>query len=164
MDYFYNNIYFLKAIKILFILLCVRYSVKFLKRCFAIWFTNKEFKNNLNNLYNQLVNIVCWSIGGITILATLNVNISALLAGLGLTGFAVGFACKDVLSNSLSGFIIMLYSPFEIGDIVAVKGNIGRFESINFRYVKLIADSGAVILIPNSAILNEIILVNDSNK
>ena len=163
-DVILNNLYLLKFIKIIIILIVVIYVSKLLKRCFEICFKNKKFKTNLSKLYCQLVNIFCWSIGGVTILGTLDVDISALLAGLGLTGFAVGFACKDVLSNSLSGFIIMLYSPFEIGDIITIKGKVGRFDSINFRYVKLISDSGEIVLIPNSSILNEIILVNDSVK
>jgi small-conductance mechanosensitive channel len=163
-DFIVNNIYFLKFIKIIMILILVIYFSRFLKRCFKVCFKNKQFKKNLSGLYCQLVNIFCWSVGVVTILGTLDVNISALLAGLGLTGFAVGFACKDVLSNSLSGFIIMLYSPFEIGDVITIKGKVGKFDSINFRYVKLISNSGEIVLIPNSSILNEIILVNDSVK
>jgi small-conductance mechanosensitive channel len=58
----------------------------------------------------------------------------------------------------------MLYSPFEIGDVITIKGKVGKFDSINFRYVKLISNSGEIVLIPNSSILNEIILVNDSVK
>ena len=47
--------------------------------------------------------------GLVTALGTAGVNVSALVAGLGLTGFALGFAFRDVLSNLLAGVLILLY-------------------------------------------------------
>ena len=47
--------------------------------------------------------------GAVTALGTLGVDVSALVAGLGLTGFAVGFAIKDILSNVIAGFLIIMY-------------------------------------------------------
>jgi Small-conductance mechanosensitive channel len=51
--------------------------------------------------------------GLITSLGTFGINISALVAGLGLTGFALGFALKDVVSNLIAGSIILLHRPFK---------------------------------------------------
>ncbi|HVW37294.1 MAG TPA: hypothetical protein VHB99_08305, partial [Pirellulales bacterium] len=56
------------------------------------------------------------AIGLVTASGSLGVDVSALVAGLGLTGFAVGFAVKDILSNWLAGILILVYEPFRRGD------------------------------------------------
>ena len=55
-------------------------------------------------------------------LGTLGINVSALVAGLGLTGFALGFAFRDALSNVLAGVMILLYHPFHRGDCANITG------------------------------------------
>ena len=74
---------------------------------------------------------------------------SALVAGLGLTGFALGFALKDTISNLISGVLILLYKPFKIGDRIKISGYEGIVVSIDLRYTELDAE-GNKILIPNS--------------
>src|SRR5262245_49558929 len=60
--------------------------------------------------------------GFVTALGTLGINVSALVAGLGLTGFALGFAFRDALSNVLAGAMILLYHPIHRGDHVSILG------------------------------------------
>jgi small-conductance mechanosensitive channel len=64
--------------------------------------------------------------GLITALGAGGLNVSALVTGLGLTGFALGFALKDVLSNLLSGIMLLLYRPFNIGDRIRMGEYEGR--------------------------------------
>ena len=87
--------------------------------------------------------------GFITALGTLGINVSALVAGLGLTGFALGFALKDTISNLISGVLILLYKPFKIGHLIKTSGYEGTVVSIDLRYTELDAE-GNKILIPNS--------------
>ena len=87
--------------------------------------------------------------GFITALGTLGINVSALVAGLGLTGFALGFALKDTISNLISGVLILSYKPFKIGDRIKISGYEGIVVSIDLRYTELDAE-GNKILIPNS--------------
>src|SRR5262249_50756169 len=61
--------------------------------------------------------------GIVSALGTVGVNVSALGAGLGLTGFALGFALKDALSNMLAGVLILSYRPF-------LHGQRTRFQAI----------------------------------
>ena len=60
--------------------------------------------------------------GIVTALGTAHVNVSALVASLGLTGFALGFALKDALSNTLAGILILIYQPFRRGDHIITSG------------------------------------------
>ena len=96
--------------------------------------------------------------GFVTALGTLGINVSALVAGLGLTGFALGFALKDIISNLLSGILILLYQPFKIGNTIKVAGYEGDVVSINLRYTELNSE-GNRILLPNSKIVTDPITV-----
>ena len=88
-------------------------------------------------------------IGFVTALGTAGVNVTALVAGLGLTGFALGFALKDALSNFLAGALILFYRPFGIGDRISVTNLEGVVAEINLRYTILNAGN-KTYLIPNS--------------
>ncbi|PCH59250.1 MAG: mechanosensitive ion channel [Gammaproteobacteria bacterium] len=96
--------------------------------------------------------------GFILALGVLGVNVSALIAGLGLTGFALGFALKDTISNLLSGVLILLYQPFEIGDRIKISGYEGDVVAIDLRYTEL-SSEGDKILIPNSKLFTDPITV-----
>ena len=86
-------------------------------------------------------------------LGTLGVNVSALVAGLGLSGFALGFALRDALSNLLSGVLIILYQPFKVGDLIVVTGFEGEVVEINLRYTVLSSGENK-FMIPNASIFN----------
>jgi small conductance mechanosensitive channel len=67
----------------------------------------------------------------------MGVNVSALVAGLGLTGFALGFAFRDVLSNFLSGVLLLLFRPFRVGNHISINDLEGEVVSIDLRYTVL---------------------------
>ena len=98
--------------------------------------------------------------GLITSLGTFGINISALVAGLGLTGFALGFALKDVVSNLIAGSIILLHKPFKINDRIIVVGHEGKVIKIDLRYTTIEAEDKKILL-PNSILFTkEIIILN----
>ncbi|MFL6622592.1 MAG: mechanosensitive ion channel family protein [Sulfurifustaceae bacterium] len=97
-------------------------------------------------------------LGIVTAAGTLGVNISALVAGLGLTGFAVGFALRDTISNVLAGVLLLVYRPFDINDRINVTSQEGIVVSIDLRYTTLDSDSTR-ILIPNSVLFTNPIIV-----
>jgi small-conductance mechanosensitive channel len=97
----------------------------------------------------------------ISISAT-GLNVGGLVAGLGLTGFALGFALRDVLANLLSGIMLLLYRPFDIGDDIAMDKYSGKIEAIRMRDTVLRDEDGRLIIIPNSKLITEVV-VNNSN-
>lgn len=92
-------------------------------------------------------------IGAVLALDKLGFNISALVAGLGLTGFAVGLALKDAISNLVAGILTVMYKTVELKDVIEITGTQGTVTDINLRYVTIEMD-GKVHLIPNSLFLN----------
>jgi small-conductance mechanosensitive channel len=114
---------------------------------------------NLNFVFRmvgRVVSAVLLLFGAVTALGTVGVNVSALVAGLGLTGFALGFATKDILSNLMSGVLILLYRPFSINDHITVTGLEGLVTEIDLRYTRL-EKAGQVYLIPNSLLITNTI-------
>src|SRR5439155_2054975 len=89
--------------------------------------------------------------GAVTALGTMGVEVSALVAGLGLTGFALGLALKDIVSNALSGILVLVYRPFRILDSIKVTDLEGTVTEINLRYTVLEAE-GQTHLIPNASL------------
>ena len=77
-------------------------------------------KKEVFNLVGRSVKAILMVWGAVMALSKMGVNITALVAGLGLTGFALGFALRDVLSNVLAGVLIMIYRPFERNDRIVV--------------------------------------------
>jgi small conductance mechanosensitive channel len=102
--------------------------------------------------------MVLLTIGAVTALGTLGVDVTALVAGLGLAGFALGFALKDMVSNALAGVLILLYKPFRRGDQITMDGNQGTVIEINLRYTVLQAE-GLRILIPNATLFTTVVKV-----
>src|SRR5579884_1107416 len=102
-------------------------------------------------------------LGAITALGTAGVNVLALVAGLGLTGFALGFALKDALSNLLAGILILIYRPFKRHDRISVAGFEGVVIETDLRYTTLQGEDRR-ILIPNSTLFTNSIILLEPKK
>ena len=112
----------------------------------------------LLELLGRTTRIAILVLGVATALGTMGVNVSALVAGLGLTGFALGFAFRDVLSNLLAGILLLLFRPFDVGDEISVTGLDGKVIHIDLRYT-ILRQEGKKVLIPNSSLFTNPIVV-----
>lgn len=111
----------------------------------------------------SVARILILILGVITSLGTMGINVSAMVAGLGLSGFALGFALKDVLSNLLSGAMMLIYQPFKSGDRIVVSGCEGEVTEINLRYTVL-QGKDREYMIPNSAMFKTLIQLLPKNR
>ena len=113
----------------------------------------------LSRFLARSLRVTLMVIAAITILGTLGVNVSALVASLGLTGFALGFAFKDTIANLLAGILILLYRPFNIGEVISIAGYEGVVSSIDLRYT-ILYEGQTRVLVPNSKLFTDPIAVN----
>jgi len=111
------------------------------------------------NLIGQTMKTIFFMLGIVSSLGTLGIDVSAMVAGLGLTGFALGFALKDTLSNFISGVLVLIYKPFNIEDFITVDKYSGKVRDINLRYTVIIQE-GNEVLVPNSFIFSKPIIIN----
>ena len=105
--------------------------------------------------------VVYWlglAVGLISGLGTMGINVGALVAGLGLTGFALGFALRDAVSNLLAGVLILVFRPFRHGDRIEVTGCEGMVTDVDLRYTTVEGD-GRRFLIPNQTMAKSTVTV-----
>ena len=91
-------------------------------------------------------------VGILVALSAINVNVTTLIASLGVAGFALGFALKDILENFIAGILLLFARPFELQDQVTVGDYEGMVIDIQIRITSLRTYSGEIVLIPNSKV------------
>lgn len=79
---------------------------------------SKKINNLMARFILQLVNIIGWIFLIIAFLQHLGLDMGPVLAGLGITGVILGFAFQETIGNLLSGVMIVINSPFRIGDYI----------------------------------------------
>ena len=94
---------------------------------------------------------VCWVILLVTVLGKLGVNIGPIIAGLGVTGFILGFAFQESLGNLASGLMIAINQPFKIGDYVVVAGLEGVVRKVDMMATELATADNKKVIIPNKS-------------
>ncbi|MDE1921739.1 MAG: mechanosensitive ion channel family protein [Candidatus Omnitrophica bacterium] len=91
-----------------------------------------------------------WILGSIFILENLGVNISALMAGIGIGGIAVAMASQAILGDAFSALCIYLDKPFEIGDFIIIDAEMGTVEHIGVKTTRVRSLSGEELVFANS--------------
>jgi len=86
------------------------------------------------------------------------VNVTAILAGLGILGFTLGFALQDVSKNFIAGLLLLLQQPFKLGDTIQVSGFSGTIIDINLRDTEIRTMDGLRVRIPNGEIFTQPVL------
>ena len=105
-------------------------------------------------------------IGMAMALGTLGIDITALVAGLGLTGFAMGYALRDTISNSIAGMMVIAYKPFRRNDLIKVgaREHKGYVRGIDLRYTVMENEEGDIIYIPNSLLFSNVVTVVEGEQ
>ncbi|MEJ2758381.1 MAG: mechanosensitive ion channel family protein, partial [Anaerolineales bacterium] len=109
----------------------------------------RQKDKELNLLITRLVRWTVISLGIILALEQAGQDVTALLTGLGILGFTVGFALQDVSANLVSGILLLFEQPFDIEDSIQVAGYAGTVKSINLRATEMLTWEGLRVLIPN---------------
>lgn len=117
----------------------------------------------LVDLMGRVLRNVILIIALLSAMSTLGINVQGLIAGFGLTGFAVGFALKDTLANIIAGIFILLYRPFKKGEYIKVAtskslSDEGKVTSVDLRYTRL-ENKKEIILVPNSVLFTNSIAI-----
>ncbi len=94
-------------------------------------------------------------IGCLIALQNFGVNVTALLAGLGIGGIALAFAAQDTVANVFGTITILLDSPFKIGDRIKIADTEGFIEELGFRSTRIRTMYNSLIIIPNQIVAKE---------
>lgn len=112
--------------------------------------SEEELYGQMVRMFRSAVGVVVWLVAGLFIISNLGFDVSSLLAGLGLGGFALAMASKDTLSNVFGSFTILVNGPFEVGDAVTYQGHSGTVEAIGMRNTQIRLWNGHLVTVPNS--------------
>lgn len=109
-------------------------------------------KNTLfGNFIRNVTGKICWAVLIVVVLGKLGVNIAPIVAGLGVTGFILGFAFQESLGNLASGLMIAINEPFKIGDYVIVAGLEGVVTKVDMMMTELATADNKKVVIPNKS-------------
>ncbi|CCH55935.1 putative mscS family protein bbp_402 [Fibrisoma limi BUZ 3] len=147
---------------------------------FLFWLLGKLVKKIINNVAvrshaidNMLANLISRIVSTlVTIFGFLAACVvifpsfkpGDIIAGLGITSVAIGFAFKDILQNFFAGLLILWRRPFLVGDQIRVKEYEGTVEEINMRSTRLKTYDGERAILPNGDVYTSSILVRTAYK
>lgn len=114
-------------------------------------------------LVTQVSYYVVWVVGLSVALDAVGVNLQSAVTALGLGSVAIGFALKDILSNLVSGILILAMHPFEIGDQIVIGDTEGTVEQIEFRATYIRTYDGRLVLVPNGEVFTSRITNNTAS-
>ncbi len=111
-------------------------------------------------LIRLLVSFVLFAVAAIVVLDNLGVNVTGLVAGLGVGGIAIGLAAQGIFSDLFAAISIIFDKPFRRGDTVSYDNTVARVEVIGMKSTRLRALTGEEKIISNSKLLEKEITNN----
>jgi len=133
----------------LIVLLVSLYLARLAGRLVNRSLVNRKTDPELSLLISRLVRWGVIILGIVLALEQAGQDVSALLTGLGILGFTVGFALQDVSANFVSGILLLIEQPFDIGDAIEVAGNAGVVDDVSLRATKMTGWDGLKLVVPN---------------
>ena len=101
-----------------------------------------------------LVNLIIWFLGLVFLLSNWGIEVTPIIAGLGIGGIAVALAAQNILGDLFSYFVIFFDRPFEAGDFIIVDDKMGTIEYVGIKTTHIRALGGEQIIIGNSNLTN----------
>jgi small conductance mechanosensitive channel len=127
------------------------------------WAQKTEGDSGTELLIGRLSYGGVWVLGTVIALGVLGLNFATLLGALGLTSVAIGFSLKDVLSNYISGVILLAARPFRINDQVVIGDYEGTITQVQLRATTMTTYDGRVVYIPNQEVFQASIVNNTAS-
>jgi small conductance mechanosensitive channel len=97
------------------------------------------------------------AVGVLVALTTLQINVGPLLAVVGAAGFVIAFALQNSLGNFASGILVLLFRPFDVGDLVEIGGILGVVRSVNLLSVQITTPDNKLVIVPNNNVWSDAI-------
>lgn len=152
-----NNIFF-----IAYVFLVASIFASIFSELISRWFKKRKKYAKTPWLFNKVVSIIVYIIGILVILNYFNIQITPVVATLGIGGIAVGLALQNTLTNFFAGLHIISERPVDVGDFIEVNGLKGYVEDVGWRSTRIRTLPNTIIWVPNSK-LAESTIINNSH-
>lgn len=145
----------------LVIIMLTRYAAQFMTGIAERIGKKTLQSKSLQLLFSKTAHITTWVIGVVIacVVAFPGLRLGDIIATLGLSSVAIGFAFQDIFKNFLSGILILIQRPFRIDDQIIVGDYEGTVERIDIRTTKIRTYDGERILVPNSEVFTSAVRV-----
>lgn len=150
------------AVRGIFYITVVWQAIK-IAGCFVEYFTHKFLEKDLNgdgeidpgtatasDMMKLISKIVFWVLGIIFVLSNLGIEVTSLIAGLGIGGIAIAFALQGVLSDLFASFSLYFDKPFRIGDFIVIGTDSGTVEKIGIKTTRIRTLQGEELVVSNA--------------
>ncbi|MCF7820006.1 MAG: mechanosensitive ion channel family protein [Candidatus Pacebacteria bacterium] len=144
-----------KIVNTLFIFLAFYQGSVILQILVGYWINKQASadsqKQHLFPLLKTVINLLMWSFGLLLALSNLGVDVTSLIAGLGIGGIAVALAAQNILGDVFASLAIYFDKPFEVGDFIIIDPQtMGTVEQVGFKSTRIKSLQGEQIIMNNS--------------
>lgn len=140
----------------IFLITAIYYSIKFFENIIdytvKVFVSKQEEKNDdtIIKLLGTIIKILLWVGAVLLLLSNMGINITSLIAGLGVGGIAIALALQNVLGDLFSSLSIYFDKPFKVGDFVKIGENAGTVERIGLKTTRIKTLLGEELVVANS--------------
>ncbi|MGX9460444.1 mechanosensitive ion channel domain-containing protein [Shewanella sp. A14] len=148
-----------KILVFLFILFITSLVAKIITQIIAktVRASKLQFSQLLQEFFISLSAKVVFAVGLLIALSQLGFELGPLLAGFGIAGVIIGFALQDTLSNFASGMMILVYRPFDVGNLINAAGVTGRVSHMSLVSTTIKTLDNQRLIVPNNKIWGDTI-------
>lgn len=116
---------------------------------------NNETLSNAMGIIRLLISVALFAIAGIVILDNMGVNVTGLIAGLGIGGIAIGLAAQGIFSDLFASLSIIFDRPFRVGETIKYDTSTATVERIGLKSTRLRSVNGELLVISNTNLLSK---------
>ena len=102
------------------------------------------------DMLTLISSIILWVFGALFVLSNLGIEVTSLIAGLGIGGIAIAFALQGILSDLFASFSIYFDKPFRIGDFIVLGADSGNVEKIGIKSTRIRTLQGEELVVSNA--------------
>lgn len=111
----------------------------------------------MQDFFVSMSSKLIYFIGILIAFSKIGLDLAPVLTGFGVAGIIIGFALQDTLSNFASGMMLLIYRPFDVGDLVEAGGVSGKVSSMSLVNTTIKTFDNQIIILPNSKIWGDVI-------
>jgi small conductance mechanosensitive channel len=120
------------------------------------WLTHKAMEQPMRLLLVRITRLIIFALALVVALGTAGMDVTALIAGVGVAGVGIGLAMQGVLSNLVAGLTIIFTKPFRVGEYIALLNVQGQVKTVELFSTTLVHPDLSRVVIPNKKIVGEI--------
>ena len=157
-NYFNPERFIPRVIAFLVILAIAIALTRLVRKSFKKLQSMRKISSIFGTLMRKVLNAIIWVVAAVFILQDFGVDLTPVIAGLGISGVILGFALQETIASFFSGFIIAVKRPFEIGDYVSIGGTEGTVKTMDIMGVSLATGDNKLITMSNKNVWGSVII------